>query len=143
MSSSEKTPRILDDVKVNVKLKISAFWVTLMLLYIYVDIFMFYKPGILSDIIAGKVWKFEITQIWALGALLLMTIPALMVFLSLVLPAKVNRWINIIVSIIYIILGLGTTVGESWISYIFGHIIGIIVLLMIVWHAWKWPKQES
>ena len=55
---------------------------------LYVDIFGFYKPGTIDDILVGHVWEFDISQAWALGALVLMTIPSLMVFLSLALPAR-------------------------------------------------------
>ena len=110
MNAKRKTIRILEDVKVNVKIKLAALWVTLLLIYIYVDIFGFYKPGIIEDILAGKVWEFEITQAWALGALILMMIPSLMVFLSMILKAGVNRWVNIIVAILYIAVGIGTTI---------------------------------
>ena len=83
--------------------------------YIFIcGFFWIFKPGALENILAGKVWVFEITQAWALGGLSLMTIPSLMVFLSLALPAKVNRWTNIIVAIIYIIVSIGNSLGESW-----------------------------
>jgi hypothetical protein len=140
MNSEEKTTESLEDVKVNVKIKLSALWAMLLLIYIYVDIFSFYKPGIIEDILAGKVWEFEISQGWALGSLILMIVPILMVFIALALPAKANRWTNIIVSILYIVVGIGTTVGESWAYYIVGHAVGIALLLLIVWYAWKWPK---
>ena len=143
MNSNRKTARILEDVKVNVKIILSALWVTLLLIYIYVDIFGFYKPGIIEDILAGKVWEFEITQAWAVGALILMMIPSLMVFLSMTLKASLNRWTNIIVGILYIIIGVITTIGETWAFYIVGHIVGIVLLLIIIWTALKWPKQEA
>ena len=130
-------------MKVNVKIKLAALWVTLLLIYIYVDIFGFYKPGIIEDILSGKVWQFEITQAWALGALILMMIPSLMVFLSVTLKASVNRWTNIIVGILYIVVGIVTTIGETWAFYIVGHVVGIVLLLIIIWTAWKWPKQEA
>jgi len=143
MNSNKKTARIFEDVKVNVKLKLSALWATLLLIYIYIDIFGFYKPGIIEDILAGKVWEFKITQAWALGALILMMIPSLMVFLSMTLKATVNRWTNIIVAMLYIVVGIGTTIGETWAFYIVGHIAGIVLLLIIIWTALKWPKQEA
>lgn len=133
----------MEDAKINVKIKLSALWVTIMLIYIYVDIFGFYKPEIIENILAGKVWGFEISQTWALSGLILMMIPALMVFLSLSLPAKVNRWVNIIVSTMYIVVGIGTTIGETWAFYIVGHIIGIMLLLLTIWTAWKWPKLKA
>jgi len=133
----------LVDEKVNVKIKLAALWVTLLLIYIYVDIFGFYKPGIIQDILAGKVWEFEISQGWALGALLLMMIPSFMVFLSVVLKARVNRWINIIVAVLYIAVGIGTTIGETWAFYIVGHVVGIVLLLIIIWTAVRWPQNEA
>ena len=39
------TKRILEDVKVNVKWKISALWIAMMFLYVYADIFGFSQPG--------------------------------------------------------------------------------------------------
>ena len=143
MNSKIKTARVLEDVKVNVKIKLAALWVTLLLIYIYVDIFGFYKPGIIEEILAGKVWEFDITQAWALGALILMMIPSLMVFLSITLKAGVNRWINIIVGFLYIAVGVITTIGETWAFYIVGHIVGIVLLLLVIWTALKWPKQEA
>ena len=133
----------LQDVTVNVKIKLAALWATLMLIYIYVDIVGFYKPGVVEDILAGKVWKFEISQGWALGSLLLMMIPSLMVFLSMILKAGVNRWINIIVAVIYVVIGIGTTIGETWSYYIVGHVVGIVFLLIIIWTAFRWPRQEA
>jgi hypothetical protein len=143
MNPEGKNSKHLQDLKVNVKIKLAALWVTLLLIYIYVDIFGLYKPGVIEDILRGKVWEFEISQGWALGALLLMMIPSLMVFLSLILKAGVNRWVNIIVAILYIAVGIGTTIGETWAFYIVGHVVGIVVLLVIVWTASRWPKREA
>jgi hypothetical protein len=138
-----KNSKRLQDVNVNVKIKLAALWATLMLIYIYVDIVGFYKPGVVEDILAGKVWKFEISQAWALGSLLLMMIPSLMVFLSMILKAGVNRWVNIIVAIIYVVVGISTTIGETWAYYIVGHVVGIVLLLITIWTAFRWPKQEA
>lgn len=44
---------------------------------------------------------------------------------------------------IYVVVGVGTTVGESWALYIVGHVAGIVLLLLIAWYAWKWPKQAG
>jgi ABC-type multidrug transport system permease subunit len=107
-----------------------------------VDIFGFYEPGTIQDILAGKVWEFEISQAWALGALLLMMIPSLMVILSMILKAGVNRWINMIVAAVYIVVGIGTTIGETWAFYIVGHVVGIVLLLIVIWTAIRWPKKE-
>jgi len=143
MNSEKKAATILEDVKINVKIKISILWATLMFIYIYVDIFRFFQPGELENIIAGKVWVFDITQTWAMSAMLMMTIPSLMVFLSLTLKAKWNRWTNIIMGILHIAIAIGNVIGETWAYYIFGGIVEVVLLLLIVWYAWKWPKQEA
>ncbi len=143
MAANKKAARVLEDAQVNVKIKLAALWGTLLLVYIYVDIFGFYKPGTIQDIIAGKVWEFDISQAWALGAFLLMMIPSLMVILSILLKAGVNRWINIIVAVLYVVVGMGTTIGETWAFYIVGHVVGIVLLLIIIWTALRWPKKEA
>jgi hypothetical protein len=143
MNSEKKTATILEDVKINIKIKLSALWIAVNILYIYVDVYSFYKPGIIEDAIAGKVWTFQITQVWLLGVIILQTIPSLMVFLSLILPAKANRWTSIIVGIFEIVYVLGGAIGESWIYYIFASIVEVVLLLLIVLYAWKWPTQET
>ena len=142
MNSEKKNATILEDVKINIKIKLSALWVSVMFIYLYVDVFGFYKPGVIEDAIAGKVWTFQITQVWLLGVIILMTIPSLMVFLSLALPVKANRWTNIIVGILFIVVTLGMTIGESYVFYIFGSIVETVLLLLIVVYAWKWPTHE-
>jgi len=143
MDSEKKTATILEDVSINVKIKLSGLWATLMFIYIYVDIFRFFQPGALEGILAGKVWVFEITQTWAFSAMIMMTIPGLMVFLSLALKANVNRWANIILGILYIAVAIGNVIGETWAYYIFGGVVEVVLLSLIVWYAWKWPKQEA
>jgi hypothetical protein len=63
-----------------------------------------------------------------------------MVFLSLALPAKANRYANIGIGAIYIFIALGTAVGEINAYYIFGSAVEAVLLSMIVWIAWKWPR---
>jgi hypothetical protein len=137
-----KSTHVLEDIKVNVKVKLAALWVVVMFLYIYVDYFGFFKQGVIEDIIAGRVWVLEITQVFLLGALVSVTIPALMIFLSVVLQAKVNRWTNIIVAAIYIPFSLFNLAGEEAYTFmIFGAVVEVILLSLIIFYAWKWPRQ--
>jgi len=143
MNSEKKSATILEDMNVNIKTKLSILWATLMFIYIYVDIFRFFQPGELENILAGKVWIFEITQTWALSAMIMMTIPSLMVLLSLILKAKVNRWLNIIMGVLHIVIAIANLIGETWAYYIFGGVVEVVLLSLIVWYAWNWPKQEA
>ncbi|HUW66543.1 MAG TPA: DUF6326 family protein [Candidatus Nanoarchaeia archaeon] len=142
MNSETKSATILEDMKINVKIKLSALWVTVNLLYLYVDLYYNYRPGIIEKIMAGEVafTGIEVTQAFLLVVIILMTIPSIMVFLSLILPAKANRWTNIIVGIFEIIFVIGAAIGETWAYYIFASIVEVVLLSLIVWYAWKWSK---
>lgn len=137
------TLTILKDTKIDVKLKLAALWGAVMFSYVYNDIIDFYRLGELEHIIAGNMGPYPATQVSLLTAMILMTIPILMVFLPLALPAKANRWTNIIVGILYIFVAIGNVIGESWVFYIFGNTVQVVLLIPIVGYAWKWPKQEA
>ena len=142
--NSQKVPqKALEDIKLNVKLKLAALWASFMFLYIYVDYFHLYMPGTLENMLAGKVFVFEITQAFLLVVLVTVTIPALMIFLSVALPAKVNRWTNIIVATVYIPYTLFNLVGEAWMHMVFGAIVEVVLLLLVIWYAWKWPELQA
>ena len=142
--NSQKVPqKALEDIKLNVKLKLAALWASFMFLYIYVDYFHLYMPGALEDMLAGKVFVFEITQAFLLVVLATVTIPALMIFLSVALPAKVSRWTNIIVATVYIPYTLFNLIGEAWMHMVFGAIVEVVLLLLVIWYAWKWPELQA
>jgi hypothetical protein len=144
MNSNRTVVRVLEDVKINVKIKLSALWIALMFFYLYRDVLGFYAPGHLEALIAGEVAGIQITQVFLLGSAVLMAIPSAMVFLSLVLKARANRWVNIILGIVHIGLLAGTSfIGEVSPLYLFYVIVEFVLMVLIVWHAWKWPKQEA
>jgi hypothetical protein len=135
--------RVLDQAFVPVAVKLSALWASTMFIFAYVDIFSFYKPGVVRDILRGKVWEFDITQVWALGALALMTVAALMVFLSVGLRPAASRWANIVVAGLYIVVSLGNLAGESWAYLYFGAVIEVALLVTIIRYAWTWPTRAT
>ena len=137
------TQNALKDIKVNLKLKLATLWASLMFLYIYVDYFAVYMPGKIEDILTGRVFVFDITQGFLLAALASVTIPALMIFLSVALPAKVNRWANIIIAMVYIPYTLFNLAGEAWMHMVFGAVAEVILLCIITCYAWKWPRTQA
>ncbi|NTV94362.1 MAG: hypothetical protein HGA75_02985 [Thiobacillus sp.] len=143
MNSQNAPQAALEDIKVDVKLKLAAAWASFMFLYIYVDYFHLYMPGSIEDLISGKVFEFKITQTFLLLALASVTIPALMIFLSVGLPARISRWTNIVVATLYIPYSLINLVGEAWLHMIFGAAVEVVLLLLVIWYAWKWPIQET
>jgi hypothetical protein len=135
-----KAGRVLEERRIPTQVKLAGLWATVMFMYVYVDIFGFFKTGLIKDILVGKAGGFDITQTWMLSMLMLMTIPALMVYLSLALPAKANRYTNISLGAIFIFIAVGTAAGASGAYYIFGSIVEAILLAQVVWIAWKWPR---
>ncbi len=146
MNSNRKTARILEDVKINVKRKLSALWVAAMLCYAYGDILAIMKPGAIEDFILEKgAGGTPITHVALLLIAISMAIPIVMVFLSLTLKPKVNRWANIILGIVYTcFVPLSMLIATSVSAYyIFLGIVEVVLTALIVWYAWKWPKQEG
>jgi hypothetical protein len=134
---------VLHEIKVSVKLKLATLWASFMFLYAYVDYFHLYMPGSIKDILAGKVFAFDISYIFLLITMILVTIPTLMIFLSVALPAKVNRWTNIIVATIFIPYMLFNLAGEAWLHMYFAAVVEVILLCLIIGFAWKWPRREA
>ncbi|MDN5822351.1 MAG: DUF6326 family protein [Brachybacterium sp.] len=137
----------LEDLRMPVQAELAAAWTSLMLLYIYVDIFHFFKPGTIDDILVGIVHEFDTGPTFVALALTLMAIPALMVVLSMTLPARVNRTINLVIATLYIPVTIYNAAGEeSWAySYFYGLSIGLEVLLLalILRYAWTWPRRAA
>lgn len=133
---------MLDDIRIHVKVKLSALWVSLMLCYIYGDIFRLFQHNALQEMLDGKMWGTPVTQWLLVGTSIVIAIPALMVFLSLVLKPALNRWLNIILSVFYIALMIFTMQG-AWLYYKFLGVIEIVLSSLIIWYAWTWPKGKS
>ena len=142
MNSIKKTTAT-EDVKVSVKMKLSALWVAMMLLYIYADILSLFRPGQIEEMIEGRMGPFPVTQVSLLVASILMIIPAVMVFLSLTLKPNLNRWANISLGVLYTVVNISNLIGETWAYYISFGIVEIVLTLLIVWYAWKWTNPEG
>jgi uncharacterized protein DUF6326 len=140
---STASSRVLEDVKVGVRLKMSALWIAMLFLFAYGDIFGFFKPGQIEEVISGEISGIKITQVFLLGASIYIAIASVMVFLSLVLKPRVNRWTNIVLPILFIVSIAVSAIGETWAYFIFLSIMEIALLLLIVWYAWTWPRQEA
>ena len=129
-----------------VQAKLAAAWTSVMFLYIYVDYFHLYKPGVIDNLRAGVVFKFDISPTLLTIMLASVAIPALMVMLSMTLPARVNRAANLVVASLYIPYSVFNAAGESWDwAFFYGLSIGLEVLLLtfIVRSAWTWPRRTA
>lgn len=144
MNTRRSTTTTLDEQRMPVRAKLATAWASFMFLYIYVDILAFYKPGVVDDILIGVVWQFDITPTWAITALTLLAVPIFMVALSMTLPARVNRIVNLVVASIQVPFAAFNAVGEfgeSWMYFYFlGVALELILLTLILRWAWTWPR---
>ena len=128
------------DSWINPRFKIAALWASMLFIYVYVDLFSLYRADIRADIDAGKMFAFTIGQGFLLGVTLYIVVPSLMVFLSLVLPARVTRMANIVLAVAYAVTVVGGAVGESNYYYLLGSLAEAALLAGVVYYAWTWPK---
>ena len=142
--SNAKNP--LDNPPVSVQAKLAAAWTSFMFLYVYVDVLGFYKPGVLDGILSGLIWEFDISATLLTVFLVSVSIPALMVVLSVALTPRVNRVANVVVASLLIPYSIFNAVGETWEWAVFyGISIGIEVLILafILRTALTWPRTHA
>jgi uncharacterized protein DUF6326 len=140
---STVSSKILEDERIGVRPKISALWIAMLFLFAYGDIFGFFRAGLIEDVIAGEVSGIKITQVFLFGVSVYIAIASVMVFLTLVLKPRVNRWTNIVLPTLYIVSIVASVIGDDWAYFYFLSIAESAVLLLIIWYAWTWPKQEG
>ena len=138
------TTRQYQDTHVDVKLMLCALWIAMLFVFAYVDIFASLRADVLKAALDGKVATtgFEVNQVFLTGSVIYILLPTLMVVLSLLLKPRVNRIINIVVSVLYIITIIGAAIGETWAYYFLGSLIEVILLVAIARTAWKWPPPQ-
>jgi hypothetical protein len=131
-----------EDTKVDTKVVLSGLWISTLFVFAYVDIFGFWRADIINGALDGEVPRlgFEIGQTFLALTTLYILIPSLMVVISLVVNAGVNRVVNLVVSAIYVVTIALSLVGEAWIYYIVGSIVEIVLLLAVARVAWTWGR---
>jgi hypothetical protein len=121
---------------VDVRIILSALWIAAEFLYQQGDVQRIYsgdfKPG---EIDMGGMMTPE--TLWMISAIT-MTIPVVMIILSLTLPHNANRWANIIVGILFFLYTL-VGVGKYPSAYDrFLLLVSLVVNALTIWYAWNW-----
>lgn len=129
-----------EPLTVNVRVKISGLWASILFVFIYVDYFSLFRADVRADIEAGEIAGFTINQAFLLATTAYIVIPSLMLFLTLILQPRINRIGNIALAIIYALTVIVGAIGE-WNYYILGSIVEIALLAAIVYFAWTWPRK--
>ena len=122
-----------------IRVKLSGIWVSLMLTYLLGDVLRIFS----GDFDAGQVGGMQVSQGMYLFMAILTVVPVLMVFLSLTIPYKINRWGNIIVALFFFLFNLVglPTYPSAYDKFLI--VVGLLFNLLTVWYAWKWVKHEA
>ena len=136
---------VLHDTKVDVKVVLSGLWIAMLFVFAYVDIFGFWRADVINGALKGKVpgAGFAINQSFLVLSTIYILIPSLMVMVSLIAPARINRTANIVASLIYAASVVVSVIGETWGYYIVGSVVEVVLLLAIARVAWTWPRQPT
>ena len=143
MEAAKTNNTVLEDSKVNIRIKLAGLWASVMSCYIYGDYFSLYVPGKAQGFLNGDNLLNSPVKLFA--ASVLMAIPALMIFLSLVLKPAASRCLNIIFGVFYsaiMLLIAVTTLASWWSFYVFLAVVEVIITALITRYAWNWPKQS-
>src|SRR5262245_30448089 len=91
----------LQPLPVNVRVKLSALWASMLFVFVYVDLFSLYRPDFRAQVEAGKIAGFTVDHGFLLGTTAYVAIPSVTVFFVLVLPPRLNRVVNIALAGLY------------------------------------------
>ena len=118
----------------DVQIKLSIFWIALMLTYLLGDVLRIFS----GDFNAGEIGGKPVTQRMWLGIAVLMVIPIVMVVLTLTLDPSVNRWANILAAIFFFVFNLIglPTYPSAYDKFLI--VVGLVFNVLTVWTAWKW-----
>ncbi len=146
LSTDTKSTTALHDPPVPVRAKLAAAWTSLMFLVIYIDYFHLYQPGEIDDIRGGVIFELDISGTLMSIFFATIAIPALMILLSMTLPARVNRATNLVVASLYIpAVGMNFLGSLPDYAFYYALTIGVEVLILafILRAAWTWPRTSS
>ena len=133
---------MLDDVKIHAKIKLATLWASVMFCYIYADYFGLFVPGQLAAMNKGVIPPLgRSTDGVMIFVSVMMAVPSLMIFLSVALPARPNRILNIIAGAVYTaIIGMTMWSGAHFIFY---GVIEIALTMLVLYYGWRWPNSTA
>jgi heme A synthase len=141
MNTNKKTERNLVDVRII----LSALWAARMLSSLQGDSTRFHDPVMLRQLVSGTS-EITVTNELLLVMSIIMAVPIFMSFLSLTLPYKANRWANLSIGIFFVAFEIGFLIFvylPGAVYEVFWGFAYLVFAALVVWYAWKWPKQEA
>jgi hypothetical protein len=129
------------------KLRITVLWIFLAVCQSANMALLMLGPGVLHGLMAGQLWGYNThSAAVQINIAVLWLIPAAMAYLTLVLNDTASRWTNAVVAAISALFALSTLISQpagmsTGVNFV--GIVGILVALLIIWHAWKGPREAE
>jgi uncharacterized membrane protein YhaH (DUF805 family) len=117
---------------------LSTLWIFVMFNIAFADLIGFIEPGTLERIINGET-GFELTPAVIVIFSLFQAIPIAMILVSRLFRRGVNRWLNIIASILTLLYVFGGGNWESTSYFVFASL-EAVAMLVIIWLASSWKE---
>lgn len=140
--STKKLP--LADKPIHIRIKLSALWVAVMFCYIYGDYFELYVPQKVEGLLNGK--NMLDSPVKLLIATILLALPALLIFLTVMAKAALVKWLNVAIGLFFTIFTLlvGLSSLSAWrMFYVLLSLLESMLTLVIVIVALGWKRREE
>lgn len=130
------------DIKIQLPMLLSKLWIFLSLNYILSDLLSNMEMSVIRGLLEGNIGGIPMTQGFLLLAGISLEIPFIMVVLSVVLPYKTNRRINIGAATLMIIYQLASFFigSDTTLHYMFFSAVEILGNFLILVLAIKWKR---
>ena len=118
------------------RIRLSMFWVALMLTYLLGDVLRIFAEEFRNKEMQDM--KEKTKQKLYLGIAVFMSLPILMVVLSMTLDNPLNRWLNIILSAVFFLFNLFglPTYTSAYDRFLI--VVGLVINVVTAWQAWQW-----
>lgn len=126
----------------NPRLLLSLLWVFIILNFFARDIHELGRPGMLEQMMTGTIDGVVVTEMLMLIGGVMIEIPILMTVLALLLPHGINRWANISVGLLTMVMIVAMNIKPNLDSVFFMGI-QLIALIAIVGIAWQWQASQG
>lgn len=124
------------------RVKLGSLWTSVMFLYLYADYFYLYVPGKLNAVENGKLGPLEsYADTGVLIISLMLALPALMTAMSILLPFRFAKWLNLATGIFYSVI-VALTLPDAALFYQVFCIGEIALTLTVAGMALRWKKNS-
>ncbi len=129
------------------KIRITVLWISAAVLQSGAVFLLMLEPGAVRGMLAGELAGADLHSASVqVNAVLFLVGPLVFAYLTLVLKDTANRWMNGVLAAGAALNGiseLSRSAGGAPVGTVLLGVVQILVVLLIVWHAWKWPRPTG